>query len=174
MKIIDSNNNKISILAGDYNLDLIKYDKHGPTAEFLNNLLAYSYNPTIRNPTRIADTSATLIYNIFINSIQYRMKSTIVYSDISDHLPIALHLETNLVKNVRPNSIVKRFYDQGSIEYFHSDLANIGSSWNEVHIYDRCLIEKDASAALECSDPGGVPFPLTDGFSPPLHLPLLF
>ena len=148
LKIIDGNNNKISILAGDYNLDLIKHDKHGPTAEFLNNLLAYSYIPTIRNPTRIADTSATLIDNIFIKSIQYRMKSAIIYSDISDHLPIALHLENNLVKNMHPNSIVKWIYDQDSIECFHADLANIGNNWNDV--YDLCLIEKNASAAFEC------------------------
>ena len=64
LKIIDSDNKRMSILAGDYNLDLIKHDKHGPTADFLNNLFAYSYIPTIRNPTRIADSSATLIDNI--------------------------------------------------------------------------------------------------------------
>ena len=148
LKIIDSNHTRISILAGDYNLDLIKHDKHGPTAEFLNNLLAYSYIPTIRSPTRIANTSATLIDNIFINSVQYRMKTAIVYSDISDHLPIALHLETNLVKNIRPNSIVKRAYDENSVKCFNADLASFNNNWNAV--YDHCITGKDANAAFEC------------------------
>ena len=148
LKIIDSNNKKMSILAGDYNLDLIKHDKHGPTADFLNNLFAYSYIPTIRNPTRIADSSATLIDNIFVNSVQYHMKAAIVYSDISDHLPIALHLETNLIKNIQPNTIVKRIYNEDSEKRFHTDLANMSNDWNAV--YDHCLIEKDAPAAFNC------------------------
>jgi hypothetical protein len=34
-------------MAGDFNLDLKKNDSHGPTAEFINNMLTYSYLPTV-------------------------------------------------------------------------------------------------------------------------------
>ena len=58
------------------------------------------------------------------------MKAVIVYSDISDHLPIALHLETNLIKNIQPNTIVKRVYNEDSVKRFHTDLANMSNHWN--------------------------------------------
>ena len=76
------------------------------------------------------------------------MKAAIVYSDISDHLPIALHLETNLIKNIQPNTIVKRIYNEDSEKRFHIDLANVSNDWNA--IYDHCLIKKDAPAAFNC------------------------
>jgi hypothetical protein len=72
LKAIDYQKPKTVLLAGDYNLDLLKYCNHGPTEDFLNNLLAYSYAPTITLPTRISDTSATLIDNIFINNISLK------------------------------------------------------------------------------------------------------
>ena len=105
LKLIDSEKNKLVLLAGDYNLDLLKYDCHSPTAEFLNNMLSYYFLPVIRNPTRISEISATLIDNIFINQTQYETKSAIVYNDISDHLPIALHLKTSIIKPLLPNII---------------------------------------------------------------------
>jgi hypothetical protein len=43
---------------------------------------------TIFHPTRITATSATLIDNIFFNSIAYLFETAIIYSDISDHLPV--------------------------------------------------------------------------------------
>ncbi len=98
LKIIDEDKNKIALVAGDYNLDLLKQDKHAPTAEFFNNFISYSFYPVIRNPTRISDFSSTLIDNIFVNSTLYKISSAIVYSEISDHLPIVLHLEACLKK----------------------------------------------------------------------------
>ena len=51
-------------------------------------------------------------------------------------------------KNTRPNSIAKRIYDENFINCFHAELANVNNKWEAV--YDCCLNEKDASAALEC------------------------
>jgi len=96
---IDGGKKNIALLAGDFNLNLINQDKHAPTAEFFNNLTSYSFLPVIHNPTRVTDTSATLLDNIFINTTLYKMSSAVVYSSISDHLPIALRIETSLIKN---------------------------------------------------------------------------
>jgi len=72
-KVIDSEKNKTVLLAGDYNLDLLNPNSHVPTGEFLNNMLAYNFFPTIRHPTRISDSSATLINNIFTNINQKKL-----------------------------------------------------------------------------------------------------
>lgn len=98
LKNIEQGKEKTVLLAGDYNLDLIKNDKHGPTADFLNNLLCHSFLPAIRYPTRISEHSSTLIDNIFINVVPERYDSAIIYNDISDHLPIAIHLKVPYFK----------------------------------------------------------------------------
>ena len=62
-KIRDS---KLIFIAGDFNLDLIKVGSHEPTDEFLNTVATHSFSPIIRDPTRITETTATLIDNIYI------------------------------------------------------------------------------------------------------------
>ena len=48
---------------------------------------SFSFRPTINKPTRISNTSATLIDNVFTNILP-SPKSGILLTDISDHLPI--------------------------------------------------------------------------------------
>ena len=62
---MNEKNPKLTIIAGDFNIDLLKSEVHAPTGEFLNNLTSHSFMPTIFHPTRITATSATLIDNIF-------------------------------------------------------------------------------------------------------------
>ena len=47
-----------------------------------------SLYPLISKPTRITNSSATLIDNIFTNNLEYNMVSGIFYADLSDHLPV--------------------------------------------------------------------------------------
>ena len=80
----------ISNLLGDFNLDLLRYNDHNITNDFLDTLFSHCYMPLIKNPTRITSHSATLIDNIFVNdlSIMQELLSGLLFSDISDHLPI--------------------------------------------------------------------------------------
>ena len=50
---------------GDYNINLVNYDAHGATDEFTYMMYANSFVPLINRPTRITESSATLIDNIF-------------------------------------------------------------------------------------------------------------
>lgn len=122
--------NKLAIIAGDFNLNLLNSNSHPPTGEFLNNLLSYNFIPTIQNPTRISDISATLLDNIFVNCVKYKYSSAIVYSDISDHLPVALHLTSNFPKIAKTEYISKRFFDARSVENFNIQLSN--TNWDEI------------------------------------------
>ena len=59
-----SKENKCVFLLGDFNIELLKYDKHAPTNEFLDSLSSHTFLPHIDQPTRISITSKTLIDNI--------------------------------------------------------------------------------------------------------------
>ena len=66
-----SKENKSVFLLGDFNVDLLKYDKHAPTNEFLNPLSSHMSLPHVVQPTRISTTSKTKKYykQYFLNSI---------------------------------------------------------------------------------------------------------
>ena len=56
------------ILMEDSNLDLLKFESHTDTDNFLNAMLTTNFQPQIIQPTRITEHSATLIDNIFLNT----------------------------------------------------------------------------------------------------------
>ena len=59
--------------------------------------------PTITCPTRIVQTSATLIDNIFVSSKLYQsFDSAIILSNISDHLPSLVLLKQTKLLNKDP------------------------------------------------------------------------
>jgi endonuclease/exonuclease/phosphatase family metal-dependent hydrolase len=77
-------------LMGDFNIDLLKSESCDYTNRFLEILSTSSYIPLVLRPTRITQHTAALIDNIFTNDIETIESSTkgIIFSDISDHLPI--------------------------------------------------------------------------------------
>ena len=61
--------NKTNFLLSDFNIDLLKYESHNSTNEFLDSLSSNMILPYILHPTRITGHSKTLIDNIFSNHI---------------------------------------------------------------------------------------------------------
>ena len=97
-----SNEQKNCVLMGDFNLNLLNVDSHPSTEEFLNTLGTYFYNPHILQPTRITNHSATLIDNIFFNSLSHHTISGNLVYDLSDHLPnfLIINSLSTLPKNI--------------------------------------------------------------------------
>lgn len=56
---------------GDFYINLLNFESHVDTDAFINTLGSYSFHPQILKPARITDHSATLIDNIFFNSLEY-------------------------------------------------------------------------------------------------------
>ena len=81
--------NKTSIILGDFNIDLLKLESQLATTadSFLNTLGSHFFQPYILQPTRITDHSASLIDNIFFNSIEHLTISGNIVHDLTDHLP---------------------------------------------------------------------------------------
>ena len=76
---------------GDFNIDLLKSESCDFAGKFFEQLITSSFMPLIPKPTRITQHTATLIDNIFTNDIEALESSSngIIFSDTSDHLPIA-------------------------------------------------------------------------------------
>ena len=80
--------NKLCYLMGDFNVNLMNYHRINLTGEFLDNTYSNSLCPLINRPTRITSHSATLIDNILTNNIDSHVVNELLFTDISDHLPI--------------------------------------------------------------------------------------
>ena len=74
---------KIHIM-GDFNLDLLKFNIHTPTEEFIDAMFANGLIPKITKPTRTQGNAATLIDNLFTSSQSIDL-SGILINDICDH-----------------------------------------------------------------------------------------
>ena len=73
-------------IAGDFNIDLIKYGTNEHCNLFLDNMLSHCLIPTINKPTRITTNTSTLIDNIFVKSAKHDITSAVIYNDISRSL----------------------------------------------------------------------------------------
>ena len=82
-----SKEQKSIFLIGGFNVNLLNYNKHNQTDEFLDSLASNSFIPLILQPTRITSHSNTLIDNTFSNVIDPDTISGNLTATISDHLP---------------------------------------------------------------------------------------
>jgi len=123
----------VCYLLGDYNINLLKADCHHHTSEFANCMLSHSYFPLITRPTRLCNTSQTLIDNIFCSNVVLSkdMVNGILCTDISDHYPVFTILsESNKKCNITENVWYRPVTNKGK-ELFKNKLA--GVNWD--HIY---------------------------------------
>ena len=118
------------IMGMDHNMDLLKTSKHTNTQDFLDYNIDVNMLPTINKPTRITDSSATLIDNIFISSrLQEEYGSGIIISDISDHMPILLRLNGVHQPLTIHQTVTYRKVTDDNIKALNDYLEQ--QSWNE-------------------------------------------
>ena len=97
-----SKEQKSIFLLGDFNVNLLNYNEHNQTNEFLDSLASNSFIPLILQPTRITSHSNTLIDNIFSNVIDPDIISGNLTATISDHLP-QFSIIPNMFGNISGN-----------------------------------------------------------------------
>ena len=116
--------NKYCVILGDFNLDLLKFETHSGTNDFLNILVSSYFQPQILQPTRITDNSATLIDNIFFNSLEHFTISGNLIYDLTNHLPNFLVVSkfSSLPENVK---IFKRDYSHFDEQALLKDIQSI-------------------------------------------------
>ena len=126
--------NKICYLMGDFNIDLLQSETCDIANKFSEQLFTSCFYPIITKPTRITEHTATLIDNIFTNNIE-KLDSCvngILFSDISDHLPI-LHvcdLNTFHFNKYTTQTTNTRVINNANINVFKQAIKDI--SWQSV------------------------------------------
>ena len=112
-----SKERKSVFLIGEFNVNLLNYNNHNPTNEFLDSLASNSFVPCILQPTQLTSHSKTLIDNIFSNIISPEAISCNLTSTISDHLP-----QFTIVPNVFSNPPLPQI---NKANIFERDWSNI-------------------------------------------------
>ena len=114
-------------LLGDFHVDLLKYEQHKATNEFLDSLSSNMFLPHVVQTTRITCHSKTLIDNIFSNYISQEIVAGNLTAIIPDHLPqflTAPHIFSNKKPN-RKTNIFERDWSRFNHEKFILDYFSV-------------------------------------------------
>ena len=161
--------NKISYILGDYNLNLLNVDTHTATSDFMDTCFSNNFIPLINKPTRVTKHSATLIDNIITNNIiNVSYSQGIFLTDISDHFPIFVISKTFQQKEINI-SHKRRVISCKNIEIFKNSLqqqnfntifdmtdVNVATSMfqSEISIlYEKCFPIRAINSKYSCKKP---------------------
>ena len=139
----------LSILC--FNINLLRYDEHAPTNDFINNLFSYNFLPCINHPTRISEHSSTIIDNIFINLINANVISGNILTQISDHLPQFLILKNANIPHHKLAVLKSDYsrYNEGNFvsDFNETEFSYLNGSSDINNNYDQFL--KDITLLVE-------------------------
>ena len=113
--------NKPSYIIGDMNYNIVNTNHHQPTQTYYTLLTALMYQQVINKPTRITETSSTIIDHIWHNDVtngydSQHNRSGILYCNISDHLPIFFQITSNKTRNIKVKTLDDIMLDKEVIE----------------------------------------------------------
>ena len=116
--------NKQCMIMGDMNIDLLKFETHLRTNEYLDSIFANGFLPLISKPTRVTTSSATLIDHMYTNDIASSHHSGIIINDVADHFGTFCIFQGKLKKS-KQSKIKKRSFKQSNVETFRRKLDAI-------------------------------------------------
>lgn len=130
--------NKICYIVGDFNFDILKHSISSCTNNFISLMYSHGLYPLVTKPTRVTSRSYTCIDNIFTNIVDKPTTPGILFSDVSDHLPI-----------FQFTAFDKKHFPQYSIECYDGKLLDDNVNIKEL-IRDLCSV--NWSSVENCSD----------------------
>ena len=103
--------------------------------DFLNIIYGNGMIPTIKEPTRVARTTATAIDHILtISFIDRNFETAIFKSDVSDHFPICFIKPSTKPKiEFKTAFIFKRIFNFETINTFKQDLYK--TNWKDIEAF---------------------------------------
>ena len=119
------------IYAADANINLMRYDEDNMVKLYLHELESLNLLPMVFLPTRVTDSTSTIIDHIFTNQWpNLNTKAGIITIGLADHLAnfILLNDSTPDPKNDRP---MIRIFSNKNIRKFQGKLAN--TNWDAVY-----------------------------------------
>ena len=130
----DKRHNEI-IITGDFNLDLLKYQMHEQTSQYLDIMVSHGLSPVITKPTRIQHRSATLIDHIFTKISD--VLSGIIVTELAgshgytDHYPIFIFIEKKKAEK-RFKKVTQEYFTREGHKKRRDGLRN--ENWNDLYI----------------------------------------
>jgi len=112
------------VLIGDFNID-VSHTVNRKINDYLSMLESIGMQQIISSPTRVTNSTSSVIDHVYTNVSHYTMHSGIIETDVSDHFPIFVIFECK-VENV--NSVLRkiaRSYKSFDVQSFHKDLGEI-------------------------------------------------
>ena len=143
-----SKEQKSIFLLGDFNVNLLNYNEHNETNEFLDSLTSNSCIPLILQPDRITSHSNTLIDNIFSNVVDPDIISGNLTATISDHLP-QFAIIPNMFGNISGNksNIYERDWSKFDWENFILNYFSV--NWEDLLKIDEVNVDNSTKIYLD-------------------------
>ena len=107
---------------GDFNYDLAKSNENSHVSDFIEVMLNHNFCSIINKPTRITDTSATVLDHIWTNAYTNPIKSGIVLHSVSNHLSVFMCADKSKATSL---NILTRIFNDANMRKFNLDLQNI-------------------------------------------------
>ena len=117
-----------SYICGDFNINLLKISTKSHYNTFFENMLSSGFYPKITLPTRICNTSSTIIDNIFSNEMCSNDVSGIFVNHISDHQAIFTITSTKLNNRMEQQYVSIETKDDVSLNNFITEVSNMNIS----------------------------------------------
>ena len=114
--------NKEVYVTGDFNIDLLKYETNTKYREFYNLMTSNGFLPLIIQPTRITETTKSLIDNIYTNEYMNDNESGNILLEIADHLIQFVSVQKHTTKLTK-DTYYKRNHTNWNEEHFIDDLS---------------------------------------------------
>ena len=114
--------NKEIYICGDFNINLLKYEEDIVVQELYNLTTSHGFIPQITLPTRITDSSMTLIDNIYSNMFLNNTFSGNIIIEIADHLLQFVSIDNSAIE-YNKSTCYKRNYLKFSEESFIADIT---------------------------------------------------
>ena len=128
--------NKGIILLGDFNIDLLPDRNHPNVKSWTDVVSNFELEQIITQPTRITETTSTLIDHIYVNTNVNIKNSDVIQWSISDHFPVYAAIETdNNLKNNTNNKILNEKHNE--------------ISYMKVKGFDNQQFSNDVAAAMQ-------------------------
>jgi len=121
--------NKILILCGDWNLDMLHESSN--QSDLLGLLQRHNLINTIQSPTRITNNSNTLLDLMIINKIWYKSPASVLELGLSDHSAQILSITSS--KPIQtPTKSWRRNFNKNNINKFTKLLEQV--RWQDVNL----------------------------------------
>ncbi len=123
-------NNKLVFILGDFSINLLNYDSHTPSNDFVNTFYSHNLLPCIHHPSRISESSESIIDNIFTNAFHSNITCGNILAKITDHFPQFLILRASTIIHNKSRSL-KYDYSNFNEDKFIDDFRKIDFSYLE-------------------------------------------